>query len=265
MSVKQHNTPTYKDWIYTLFIVPEAHTRIFDDDFQGRLYETFHTTRTSRLGHALCTPLINLALFSLGGLFSLPLTAFGLDISISGILVLVLLAQCFYLYVYGAWALSMAPLLLLSGIIASLASITFDSEIIIIAPVVMLVCAYLQTFSHWTEPLPPPWSRSYRFMPVSQFLQQESTGNILKLVLLSLTVYPLLELWAAFRIWPLQIAQLLNRLGYFKGRMQVLHKQARNLYQRFIQSQLLPSGLDVLFIDHRNSGRNLVYRFCDTR
>ena len=80
------------------------------------------------------------------------------------------------------------------------------------------------------EPLPPPWSRDYRFKPVSQFLQHESAGNILKLALLTLTVYPLLELWAAFRIWPLQLVQLLNRLGFFKNRMRHLLKRARQVH-----------------------------------
>ena len=231
MTSDQHESITYNNWKHTLFIVPAAHTRIFDDEFQGMMYETFHMTRTSRLCHALCTPLINLALFSLGGLFTVPLAPIDPSLSVSGILVLVLLAQAFYLLIYGAWTLCMLPLLLLAGVIARVAWLAVPSDIAVIAPAVMLILAYLQTFSHWAEPLPPPWSRNNRFKPVRQFLQTESAVNILKLALLTFTVYPLLELWAAFRIWPLQLAQLLYRFGYFQDRMRSLHEQARQVHQ----------------------------------
>ena len=218
-----------------MFIVPAAHTKIFDNDLQSLLYESFHTTLISRLGHALCTPVINILFFSLGGLVPLNFFMTGDPVIAEGILFLILLVQVFYLAIFGLRSLYMAPLLLAGGWIADQLYNVFLTDIAVIAPLMMVTFAFLQTLSHSAEPLPPPWSGNYRFKPLRLFLRDAPAGNILLLAILSITVYPLLELWASFRIWPLQLAQLLRRAGFYKNiklelqeRVRAVHTDTRN-------------------------------------
>jgi hypothetical protein len=39
-------------------VVPQAHYAVLDRDLQMTLYELFHTNRISRVGHAVCTPIV---------------------------------------------------------------------------------------------------------------------------------------------------------------------------------------------------------------
>ena len=230
MSTSRKPDTAPRGWKYVFFIVPAAHTEIFNRELQSLLYEAFHTTPVSRFGHALCTPVINILFFSLGGLLSIDLNARGETVMVNGIIILVLLAQVFYLGIYGRWALCMAPLLGVAGFIAARLYNVYQTDMAIIAPVGMLIFAFLQTFSHSAEPLPPPWSGNFRFKPLRQFLREEPVANILLLAMLSITVYPLLELWAAFRIWPLQLAQIMRRYGLLDCGKQELQERVRAVH-----------------------------------
>jgi hypothetical protein len=71
-----------------------------------------------------------------------------------------------------------------------------------------------QALSHATEPIPPPWTGSHRFMSLGPWLRSAPATRIIALALLSPTVFPLLEIWAAPRVWVLQALHLMMRAGY---------------------------------------------------
>lgn len=212
-----------------MFIVPAAHTRIFDGEFQGEMYEAFHTVKISRWGHALCTPLINIALFSLAGAFNAVVESQGTTFTISGSLVAALLAQGFYLIIYGWWSLLLAPLLLAAGIFAMWLHEFLGANSIPGALLVVIAATYVQTFSHLWEPIPPPWSGGYRFGSFRKLVSRTPSSRLALLAALSLTVFPILELWAALRIWPLQVAQGLGSLGLLQDRTRRLRERVREI------------------------------------
>ena len=73
---------------------------------------------------------------------------------------------------------------------------------------------FAQALSHASEPIPPPWTGSHRFMSLGEWLRSAPLARIIALALLSPTVFPLLEIWAAPRVWVLQALHLMMRAGY---------------------------------------------------
>src|SRR3954470_4584784 len=55
-----------------LTIVPQAHYAVRDRDLQMTLYELFHTHPISRIGHAVCTPIVCLSALAVLARFGLP-------------------------------------------------------------------------------------------------------------------------------------------------------------------------------------------------
>src|SRR2546427_10327374 len=99
--------------LYEALIVPEAHTRIFDADFQLEVYEVFHTRRTTRWMHVICTMIVNVSLLAAASAISLPAfhgSTFRVDCALLGVVI----ALAGYFAVHGVWAVMTIPVLLIA-------------------------------------------------------------------------------------------------------------------------------------------------------
>ncbi len=188
-----------------IFIVPAAHVAIFRTRFQVEMYELFHRTLGGRLGHMIGTPTIVLGVLTVlhaatglhwpGGLVIAGIVLVGLatDVlaaSITGLLGLVLLGSAAALSAQvGGWALA-------TGI-----------------GLIVLGCL-VQTLSHAFEDVPPPHSGTSHFVPMGEWLRSITPREFLRSAVMTVGVFYWLELWATFRIWPLQVLHVLLALGY---------------------------------------------------
>ena len=182
---------------HALLIVPQAHVRL-DRTFQAEMYEAFHRRPLARYGHLLVTPVINIALLA-------ALTSAAPAAGIVGAAAIAL------------WSLHVdrvAGVIMLPIIAAAMAAHALDG----LSPLAWLAIVWAggsaQALSHASEPIPPPWTRSHRFVSLGPWLRSAPATNILALALLSPTVFPLLEIWAAPRVWVLQVLHLMMRAGY---------------------------------------------------
>lgn len=190
-----------------LLIVPAAHYKLLDEEFQAEMYELFHTRAGCRIGHMLCTPVVmvgvSLALGSAvasGWSWSLPaalavvITAWGLRVDrLAGAL--------------------MIPLLALT-ILAARALAVSTAHPMDWSAALAVGGAVLQTVSHGFEDLPPPVSGRVGWVPMRAWCSSVSPLRVLGLAALSLAMFTWLELWASLRVWPLQVLHLLMRAGY---------------------------------------------------
>jgi hypothetical protein len=188
--------------MHALLIVPHAHVR-FDPLFQTEMYELFHRRALARLGHLVCTPLINIALLA-----ALPLALPHRAVVRAAAIAL------WSLYVDRAAGTIMIPIALAAGFVANAIAPQLGSHGLLLALGAAWAGALLQALSHATEPIPPPWTGSHAFMPLGTWLRAAPASRIALLFLLSPTVFPLLEAWAAPRVWVLQVLHAMMRLGY---------------------------------------------------
>lgn len=217
-------------WVQAALIVPSAHTRVLDAEHQSEMYEVFHTGALARWGHSVCTPIINVALLALAGELVVVLRTGGGDVALDGMLCAAAIALVCYLAVHGIWAMAMAPVLALAlGAAIGLRAL-LGEHLVIGAAAILLATVLLQTFSHVGEPLPPPWSRTRSFAPTLPALRALSLREFASIALASLVLYPALELWAAPRVWPLQLAHLLGRAGWFRERHERLAKRVAEIH-----------------------------------
>lgn len=187
---------------HAVFIVPHAHVR-FDRMFQTEMYELFHRRAPARLAHVICTPLINVALLAVlaalipGGAFL-------------GAAAIVLWS----LYVDRLAGLIVVPLAIVAAFGAREVAATLGEHVIPGALIAAWAGGFLQAISHASEPIPPPWTGGHRFMPLGEWLRTARITRIAILGLLSPTVFPMLEVWAAPRVWVLQALHIMMRNGY---------------------------------------------------
>jgi hypothetical protein len=182
---------------HALLIVPQAHVR-FDRTFQAEMYELFHRRPLARYGHLLVTPVINIAL----------LAALASAAPAAGLVGAAAIAL---------WSLHVdrvAGVIMLPILAAALAAHTLVGPSVLVWLAIVWAGGVVQAMSHASEPIPPPWTGSHRFMSLGPWLRSAPATHILALALLSPTVFPLLEIWAAPRVWVLQVLHLMMRAGY---------------------------------------------------
>jgi hypothetical protein len=182
---------------HALFIVPQAHVR-FDRTFQAEMYELFHRRPLARYGHLLVTPVINIGL----------LAALAAAAPAAGIVGAVAIAL---------WSLHVdriAGAIMLPIIAAALAVQALAPHSLLVWLAIVWAGGFAQALSHACEPIPPPWTGSHRFLSLGEWLRSAPATYIVALGLLTPTVFPLLEIWAAPRVWVLQAVHLMMRAGY---------------------------------------------------
>jgi hypothetical protein len=193
------------------FIVPGAHVR-FDRAFQTEMFELFHGGSLARWGHLVCTPLINVALLT--ALASLlpgsSLGPFALDGAMLGVLAILVWS----FHVDRAAGLVLVPCALLAAVVARELATALGEHALSLSLFAAWLLGAVQTFSHLSEPIPPPWSGSHGFLPLRAFLESAPGPRIASLLLLAGTVFVVLEVWAAPRVWALEVLHVLMRAGY---------------------------------------------------
>ena len=196
---------------HALLIVPRAHVR-FDRSFQTEMYELFHRRAPARWGHLICTPLINVALLAALAV-ALPARDLGpmlLDGALAGAIAIVLWS----LYVDRAAGLLVIPLAGAAVLGARELASALGEQALFGALIAAWAGGLVQAISHASEPIPPPWTGSHCFMPLGEWLRTAPPSRIAGIALLSPTVFPVLEVWAAPRVWVLQVLHLMMRAGY---------------------------------------------------
>jgi hypothetical protein len=155
-----------------------------------------------------CTPVINVALLALLAL-AWPGTHVGplvVDGALAGALAIAL------------WSLHVDRTAGLVTVPIAIAAAFVSRELAHLGPLWLaaLVWAggFAQALSHAAEPVPPPWTGSHRFMTLGEFVRAAPLPRMIGLGLLTPTVFPLLEVWAAPRVWVLQVLHLMMRAGY---------------------------------------------------
>lgn len=195
-------------WLEHLLIVPGAHVRVGDFDFQAAMYERFHRHWGCRILHATCTPLVLLgALLVLG---AIPLEVSQIAVPAGP----VVLATGLAAYFVGLDALiGVVSIPVVAALLA--ASIALGHALGDVAPWVGLamtcLAAIVQAGSHLFEDVPPPWSGPAP-RPFREVMRDATPRVIAGLAMLTLVSF-VLEWWASFRVLGMQINFALMELG----------------------------------------------------
>lgn len=200
-------------WLEHLLIVPGAHVRLGDFEFQASTYEEFHRHGATRVLHMLCTPTVLVGALVL--LNALPLGISLGDVPMHVPLGGVVLAAGLAAYFVGLDALvGLVAIPVVSGLLAlsiALSHVLGDRAVLVGA---LMTCggAIVQASSHLFEDVPPPWSgRAPR--PLSVVLAEATPRLLLGLAVLTLVSF-VLEWWASFRVLGLQLNFVVMRLGF---------------------------------------------------
>lgn len=194
----------------TLLIVPAAHYRVLDAGFQAEMYELFHTRAGCRLLHMLSTPVAVVGLMLALG------SALGPGWSWWPPLALGVIVVAWGLRVDRVVGAVMVPLAALSMVAAHRAGHATQHPVALGAALA-LGAATVQFASHAFEDIPPPMSDDVGWVPAGAWLRKASVGRMLTFLVLGVTMYTWLELWASPRVWSLQVLHLLMRAGHRPG------------------------------------------------
>lgn len=186
-----------------LTIVPRAHYAVLDADLQMTLYQVFHTHRISRIGHAVCTPIVCFSALAALAQVRLPLPLDAPHLSLA-LPFAVLLAANGYLYGrrIGGLTTAVVALMALAATFFAAAGIPHALALSVGG---MLLAGALQTWSHAFEPVPPPLSGQRDFASLGVWWSQASSGRKLAAAALATTAFIALEVLASFRILPCQL------------------------------------------------------------
>ncbi len=190
-----------------ILVVPQAHYRVLDTRFQEEMYELFHRHFISRALHMICTPVIVTGL--LVALAHMKLGALPIDAAIVTAAALI----AYHLYADRVAGLVTAPLVMLSCAVAHRIDSHYGPQALLAAGALVFFGGLIQMFSHGAEPIPPPLSGVYGFIPVGEWFGRATPRQRVFSVLQGL-MFTGLEIWAAPRVWVLQNLHLLMSAGY---------------------------------------------------
>jgi hypothetical protein len=208
-----------------LTIVPAAHVRVFDFGFQARLYDAFHRRELSLIGHAVCTPVV------VGFMLAAAAHVHG------GAWALAALLLAYYLYLDRLVALLLALPIAGLAFLGTWFAASWGPGSLGIALGGMLAGAVLQTFSHILEPVPPPLADGPGFVPVREWLRTVSPTRLLLGVLLTLTSFTLLEMFASPRVFACQAQRFLFWLGYRPEHRSRMREEADRLHHHLADGE----------------------------
>jgi uncharacterized membrane protein YGL010W len=199
------------DWLAHLLIVPGAHVRVGDFDFQAATYEEFHVDWRTRVLHMACTPIVLVgALVALGAVpIDIALGSWGEVPACT-----VVLATGLAAYFVGLDAIvGVVAIPIVAGLLAASIAIgrALGDHALVVGALASIGAAIVQAGSHLFEPVPPPWSGSTP-RPLRAVLREATPRLLLGLLALTLVSFAL-EWWASFRVLGLQINFVLMRAG----------------------------------------------------
>lgn len=201
----------YNQWKQAFFVVPKAHKRIFDYQYQEDIYRKFHTKRSTQWLHFACTTTIMVLLFVFSSWIKLDLSFLNINNPVNGMLITLFLLVVYYLFYCPDELINMVPLVICAFGTAFLIVSVADEIIWLTSMAIFFTFLYIQTFSHLLEPVPPPWSGTKEFISLQQFISDRPAKDVILISILSVTFYPLLEVWALPRIWPIQLKMLMEK------------------------------------------------------
>jgi hypothetical protein len=120
----------FRRLVYEALIVPGAHTRVFDSAFQLELYEVFHTTTITRVGHLLCTLIANVSLLALATAVPFVPSVHPGWLTLDGAVLAALITLAAYVAIHGKWAIVMAPRLAVSVALAQMLAASLGPRLI---------------------------------------------------------------------------------------------------------------------------------------
>jgi len=211
-----------------LFIVPEAHVRLNDFQFQVEIYDVFHRRWGSRIGHTVCTPLVMTGIFALLALLPVgPIDSFlgGAPIAHGLAVPATLLLLGWFVSIDTLAGMMMVPFMALTLVAAHVLDQVSGVHALRNGLILVYVSSFFQMLSHGFEEFPPPLSGSYRWVPFRAWLRRVDVPTVLGLVLASTTVYTALECWASPRVWLLQMIKVMMAFGYRPELRQMLRKR----------------------------------------
>lgn len=191
----------------TLLIVPAAHYRIFAADFQVEMYELFHTRAGCRLLHMASTPVAVIGLLVALGTALAPGWSWAPPLALGALVV--------------GWGLRVDRLV--GAVTAALTALSLvaahriglaSAHPVALGAALALGAATVQFASHAFEDIPPPMSNEVGWVPALAWLRKASVARMLTFLVLGVTMYTWLELWAAPRVWSLQVLHMLMRAGH---------------------------------------------------
>ena len=194
-----------------LTIVPQAHYAVFDADLQMTLYQVFHTHRISRIGHAVCTPIVCFSALAALAQVRVPLPFDAPPLSLA-LPFAVLLGANGYLYGRRIGGLTTAVVALMA-LAATFFAAAGIPNALALSVGGMLLAGALQTWSHAFESVPPPLSGQRGFASLGVWWSQASPGRKVAAAALATTAFIALELLASFRILPCQLRAYTLALG----------------------------------------------------
>jgi uncharacterized membrane protein YGL010W len=205
-----------------LLIVPEAHYRVHDARFQLVMYELFHRTIAGRLGHALSTPVVMVGLFTLTSLVSIGPVPVSVAFAIA--------MAGWYFFVDRASGAVMVPLLALAWTLGM--AIASVEHAVAIGAALVVIATYVQTWSHTFEDVPPPTSERPGWVPPLEWIRTARLLAIVRGAVLGATFFPVLELWAAPRVWQFQAMHAMLRLGWRPELRREVDAEVRSILAR---------------------------------
>lgn len=194
-----------------LLVVPEAHVRQLDLHFQTAWYDVFHRARPNQLSHVLCMGPIVWVMLVFACLLPLPgFTPPGFDLGL--VLAFALVAAC--VAMDRGLGLVMAPVMAALWASAHLLVGARGAGAFFIALAVLAVAGALQTWTHAFEDVPPPLSGTEGWVTVSEWRRKTPLPRLMLAIVLTLSVYILVEIFSSPRLFCVQVFKLMLRLGY---------------------------------------------------
>jgi uncharacterized membrane protein YGL010W len=155
---------------------------VLDRGLQMTLYELFHTNRISRVGHAVCTPIVCFSALATLAQVRLPWPLDAPYLS-PALPLAALLAANGYLYGRRIGVLTTAVVAMIT-IAATLFAADGIPHALAFSVGGMVLAGALQTWSHAFEPVPPPLSGQRDFLSFGVWWSQGSPGRKLAAVAL---------------------------------------------------------------------------------
>ena len=194
--------PGFRRLLPYLLVVPAAQTRLLDLEYQAALYEVFHRRSINRISHYVCIPVITWALLALLALIPTPV-----GLPVYTVLAAVTLLAWYATAARRLFALALVCLAALTTSVYLVVDVyaLLDVQALVL---VLLGASYCLTITHALEEVPPPWSGRRQWTSVGEAYRNAGPWKLGLMVFCALTIYVVVELISAPRLFAVQLEHL---------------------------------------------------------